>query len=105
MVDPHRLITWVWSTPKQEIPFIADELVDVFPRCVAGEPGKIDKDGNFEYMMVDEAGLTSILTKCIQGNRQEIKELRLENDELKKRNKDIFDRIYELELKLDLLMK
>ena len=56
-------------------------------------------------MMVDEAGLTSILTKCIQGNRQEIKELKLENDELKKRNKDMVDKMYEMELKLDLIMK
>ena len=25
LVDPHRLLTWVWSTPKQAIPLI---LVD-----------------------------------------------------------------------------
>ena len=40
--------------------FIADELSEVFPQCVAGEPGKIDEDGNPVYMMVDEAGLVSI---------------------------------------------
>ena len=22
LVDPHRLLTWVWSTPKQAIPLI-----------------------------------------------------------------------------------
>ena len=75
--------------------FIADELIGVFPQCVAGEPGKIDKDGNPEYMMVDEAGLVSMLTKCIQGNREEIKEL-------KRKNKHMIDKMYKIMMELNL---
>ena len=28
LVDPHRLLTWVWSTPKQAIPLIF--YIDLF---------------------------------------------------------------------------
>ena len=65
------------DTEHRNYGFIADELFDVFPQCVAGELNKTDKDGNPEYMMVDESGLVSILTKCVQGNRAEIQELKL----------------------------
>ena len=47
--------------------------------------------------MVDTKPLIPILTKCIQGNRQEIKDL-------KKKNKDLVDKMSELEMKLNLVM-
>ena len=68
------------DTPFRKHGFIADELIKVYPQCVAGESGKIDKDGNPGYMCVDETGLISVLTKCVQGNKEEIKEFKLEND-------------------------
>ena len=91
------------DAPYRKYGFIADELLDVFPQSVSGEPDKIDIDGNPDYMMVDETNLISILTKCLKDNTQEIKELKKENDELKKKNKDIVDKMYELELKLNII--
>ena len=70
------------DAPFRKYGFIADELVDVFPQCVSGEPGKII-DGNPDYMMVDETNLISILTQCLKDNTQEIKELKKDNEELK----------------------
>ena len=71
------------DAPFRKYGFIADELLDVFPQSVSGVPGKIDIDGNPDYMMVDETNLISILTKCLKDNTQEIKELKKDNEELK----------------------
>ena len=43
----------------------------------------------------------SIFTYNIRATQ----ELKLENDELKKTNKDLVDKMYELEMKIDMLMK
>jgi len=76
--------------------FIADELYDSYPICTSGKPGGIKEDGSPDLMMIDTKPLIPILTKCIQGNRQEIKDLKLENDKLK-------NKVDELELKLNLI--
>ena len=77
--------------------FIADDLYEVYPICVSGKPGELNEDGSGKYMMVDTKPLIPILTKCLQGNRQEIKDL-------KKNNKDLVDKMFELEMKLNLVM-
>ena len=77
--------------------FIADDLYESYPICISGKPGELNEDGSDKYMMVDTKPLIPILTKCIQGNRQEIKDL-------KKKNKDLVDKMSELEMKLNLVM-
>jgi hypothetical protein len=71
--------------------FIADDLYKSYPICTSGKPGELNEDGSNKYMMIDTKPLIPILTKCIQGNRQEIKDLK--------------NKVDELELKLDLIMK
>ena len=46
--------------------------------------------------MIDTKPLIPILTKCVQGNREQIKELKIENEELK-------NKVDDLELKLNLI--
>ena len=69
--------------------FIADEVYESYPICVSGIPGELNEDGTDKYMMIDTKPLIPILTKCIQGNREEIKELQ--------------NKVNELELELNLI--
>jgi hypothetical protein len=85
--------------------FIADDLYKSYPICTSGKPGELNEDGSNKYMMIDTKPLIPILTKCIQGNRQEIKDLKNKVFDLEKKNKDLIDKIYELEMKLNLIMK
>jgi hypothetical protein len=43
----------------------------------------MNEDGTPDYMRITLTPLIPILTKCVQDNRQEIKELKIENEELK----------------------
>ena len=49
---------------------------------MSGKPGELNEDGSDKYMMIDTTPLIPILTKCIQGNREEIKDLKNKVDEL-----------------------
>ena len=80
--------------------FIADEVYKIYPICTSGKPGDINEDGSPDFMMIDTKPLIPILTKCVQGNRQEIKELKLENDELKNKVDDLELKLNELGNKL-----
>ena len=54
----------------------------------------------------DKFKLKSInYTGIIPYNTKAIQELKIQNDELQKKNKNIVDELYEMQLKLDLLMK
>jgi hypothetical protein len=52
----------------------------------------------FKLKSINYMGIIPYNTKAIQ-------ELKLENDELKKTNKNLIDKMYELEMKLSLIMK
>ena len=73
--------------------FLAEELYKTYPQCVSGEPNKLDESGNPDYMMIDESGLISILTKCIKGNRQEIKNLKNKVNDLEILLKKVCEKI------------
>ena len=81
------------NAPYRKYGFLAEDLYQVFPQCVSGEPNKLDESGNPDYMMVDESGLISILTKCIKGNRQEIKNLKNKVNELEILLKKVCEKI------------
>ena len=69
------------------------------------KPGAVLDNGSPDLMMIDTKPLIPILTKCIQGNRQEIKDLKNKVDDLEKKNTHLVNKVYEIQLKLDLLMQ
>ena len=77
--------------------FIADELYKSYKFSTYGSPGELNEDGSPKMMMIDTKPLIPILTKCIQGNREEIKEL-------EKKNTDLVNKMCELEMQLNLIM-
>jgi hypothetical protein len=58
---------------------------------VTGKPNGMNEDGTPDYMRITLTPLIPILTKCVQDNRQEIKELK--------------NKVNDLELKLNLIME
>jgi hypothetical protein len=73
--------------------FIADDLYKSYPICTSGKPGELNEDGSNKYMMIDTKPLIPILTKCIQGNRQEIKDLKNKVDELELKLNLIYEKL------------
>ncbi|MEP2773218.1 MAG: tail fiber domain-containing protein [Fulvivirga sp.] len=65
---------------KKEDGFIAQELHEIYPLVVSGQP---DGDVNENPMMVDYSKLTPLLTKAIQEQQEIIEEQKKEIDALK----------------------
>ena len=72
LVDPHRLLTWVWSTPKQAIPLI--ELDKPWPVDEELPEGAVLMNADRTYIAItSETGVTQgdalamiLFTICLQ---------------------------------------
>ena len=69
---------------KREYGFIAQELQEVYPQAVSGNP---NGDVNTDPMMVDYGRLTPILTAGIKELQKEVLQLKKENETLKQQLK------------------
>ncbi|KAA3645760.1 MAG: tail fiber domain-containing protein [Bacteroidetes bacterium] len=80
------------STDKMQDGFIAQELQEVYPQVVAGDPnGDVKEDP----MMVDYSAITPILTKAIQEQQRVIEKLELDNEQLIRRLERIESKMLE----------
>jgi hypothetical protein len=82
-LKPRRFI-WK-STHAEGDGFIADELSQVIPHAVTGEPDATNDDGSPKYQGVDYSKVVPVLTGALQQALQEIEQLktRIENLENK----------------------
>ncbi len=69
-------VTYKWiSNGSDGQGFIAHELAEVVPDCVAGKKDDVDKDGNPRYQGVDTSFLVATLTAAIQEQQALITQL------------------------------
>jgi len=78
-----------------QLGFIADELQQVVPTAVTGEPNEVDDDGDPKYQMVDYARVTPILAAAIQSVIRKTEE----------ENSRLTDQITQLQEQIKLLIK
>ncbi len=67
---------------KEQIGFIAQELIEIYPQAVSGDP-----DGNVDEapMGVDYGSITPLLLKAIQEQQELIEELKSTNEQLEEK--------------------
>lgn len=96
-----RIYEYKTNTGKKEYGFIAQELQEVYPQAVFGDP---NGDVNAEPMMVDYGRLTPILTAAIQELNDKIEMLKAKNQKMEAKLKafeTLEDRLSALEKEMD----
>jgi hypothetical protein len=70
-------VTYKWKSDGSDGQgFIAHELAEVAPDCVAGEKDAIDEEGNPKYQGIDTSFLVATLTAAIQELKAEVDALK-----------------------------
>jgi hypothetical protein len=69
-------VTYKWNADGSDGEgFIAHELAEIVPQCVAGEKDAVDEDGNPKYQGIDTSFLVATLTAALQEAHGLIKSL------------------------------
>lgn len=77
-------VTYTWKSDGSDGQgFIAHELQEVVPNCVAGEKDAVDSDGKPQYQAVDTSFLVATLTAAIQEQQTLIQQLQADVAALK----------------------
>jgi hypothetical protein len=77
-IDALQPRTYTWNaTGESAKGFIADELQQVIPSAVTGEPNAVDKDGKPEYQMLDASTpeMIALMVAELQSLRKRVAEL------------------------------
>lgn len=83
-VSQLKPVTYTWkSNGKNGEGFIAHELQEIVPDCVAGEKDAVDAEGNPQYQNVDPRFLVATLTAAIQELKAELDATKAEVQALK----------------------
>lgn len=69
--------------------FIADELQEVIPSAVNGDKNAVTSNGTIQPQTINTAPIISVLTKAIQEQQLIINELKIKNQQLETRLKNI----------------
>lgn len=84
VVQQLKPVTYSWkSNNEQTQGFIAHELQEVVPECVAGAKDAVDEDGNPKYQSIDTSFLVATLTAAIQEQQAQIEQLKADVAALK----------------------
>jgi hypothetical protein len=78
IIDALQPRTFTWNTTKESAKgFIADELQQVIPQSVQGQPNEVDADGNPKYQTVDASTpeMIALMVAELQSLRKRVAEL------------------------------
>ncbi|WP_425392097.1 tail fiber domain-containing protein [Ekhidna sp.] len=104
IIERIKARTFIYKTASdiERIGFIAQELQEVYPQAVSGDPSG---DVNTEPMMVDYSKLTPLLTGGIQELLKRVEALEKENASLKSNNQKLSSELSDLKSSLSRIEK
>jgi hypothetical protein len=102
LINRLKTYDFAWKTDDSRMyGFMAHELQDVLPYLVSGQKDAVDSKGKIIPQTLDYGKLTPILVKAIQEQDETINNLKKDKERLEQSLKDIQERLFKLEAKLN----